>query len=77
MTVVLYTALLLLGVTLLALTVVRVLVGGLADASRRTPSSRPSPGESARRTLDVRYAAGELSTEEYQQRLRVLEGRDR
>ncbi len=72
MTVVLYAALLVVGVTLLVITAVRVLVGGLVDSSRRTPSGSPESGESALRMLDERYAAGELSTEDYRHRLRVL-----
>ena len=72
MTVVLYAALLVVGVTLLVITAVRVLVGGLADSSRRTPSGSPESRESALRILDERYAAGELSTEDYRHRLGVL-----
>ncbi|MCG2800373.1 MAG: SHOCT domain-containing protein [Cellulomonas sp.] len=77
MTMVLYAALLVVGVTLLALTAVRALAGGIADSPGRTTSARPASGRSARQILEERYAAGELSTEEYQHRLRVLQGRDR
>lgn len=65
-----YAVLLLLGLVLLGLTVARALLGGIAEPSERT-KVRPS----GRRILDERYATGELSTEEYQHRRRVLEGR--
>ena len=64
--------LLVVGLVLLGYTVARVLVAGLADGSGgadlRTPSSRPR----ARGVLDERYAAGELSTQEYEERRAVL-----
>jgi putative membrane protein len=72
MAVILYDVLLLVGLTLLVFTVLRVLIGGLAASSGR-PVGHRGPGGSARAILDERYAAGELSTEEYQHRLRVLE----
>jgi putative membrane protein len=71
MAVIVYAVLLLAGLTLLVLTVLRVLVGGLADSSGR-PVRHRGPGGFARAILDERYAAGELSNEEYQHRLRVL-----
>ena len=72
----LYGLLLVIGVVLLVVTAVRVLVGGLERGSERSARSRPSDG--ARRILEERYAANELSTEEYEHRLRVLEeGRSR
>lgn len=76
MTLVLYGALLVVGVTLLVITAVRVLVGGLADSSESTSTAQRGTGGSARRILEERYAAGELSTEEYHHRLRVLGRRD-
>lgn len=66
-----YGALLLFGLVLLVVTAVRVLVGGLATGEDR-PATPPQTSN-ARRILEERYAAGELSTEEYQHRLRVLE----
>lgn len=72
MATILYAALLLAGLTLLVFTVLRVLIGGLADSSGRTVG-HPGPGGSARAILDERYAAGELSHEEYQRRRHVLE----
>ena len=77
MTIVLYAALLVVGVTLLAITAVRALVGGIADSPGPGTSARPTSSRSARQILEERYAAGELSTEEYQDRLRVLQGGDR
>ncbi|WP_299932620.1 hypothetical protein [uncultured Nocardioides sp.] len=65
-----YGVLLVLGVALLAVTAVRVLAGGLETDSGRP--GRPSGTGGARQILEKRYAAGELSTEEYQHRSRVL-----
>lgn len=76
MTLVLYGVLLLVGVTLLIITALRVLVGGIADSSGRTSVAQRGSGGSAQRILEERYAAGELSTEEYHHRGRVLERRD-
>lgn len=76
MMVVLYGALLAVGLVLLAVTAVRVLAGGLAGPERTT-TARPGGGGAGLRVLDERYAAGELSTEEYRRRRRVLEGADR
>ena len=77
MTVVLYAVLVVVGVTLLAITAVRALVGGIADSPGPARSVGPTSSGSARQILGERYAAGELSTEEYQDRLRVLQGGDR
>jgi len=76
MTLVLYAVLMVVGVTLLVVTVVRVLVGGIAGSSDRRSVAQPAATGSARRILDERYAAGELSTEDYQHRRRVLEAGD-
>jgi putative membrane protein len=40
-----------------------------------TTGSRPRDERTPREILDRRYARGELTTEEYQERLRVLGGR--
>lgn len=77
MTMVLYAALLVVGVTLFAITAVRALVGGIADSPGPATSPRPASGSAAQQILEERYAAGELSTEEYQHRQRVLQGGDR
>lgn len=70
-----YTGLLVLGVVLLVVTVARLLVGGLENGSGQADRANPVGG--ALRILDERYAAGELSTEEYRHRLHVLEARTR
>jgi putative membrane protein len=70
----LYGALLVVGITLLAVTVVRVVAGGVTDSSAAPPAAPSGSDGSARRILDERYAAGELSSEDYQHRRRVLEG---
>jgi putative membrane protein len=74
MAMVVYAILLVVGVVLLLVTTLRVLVGGIADSSGGDRVARPVSSRSARAILDERYAAGELSVEEYQHRLRVLEG---
>ena len=71
---VLYAALLFLGVTLLAITAARVLLGGIADSPGSPKSARPTRTGSAQEILEERYAAGELSADEFQRRLRVLHG---
>ncbi|OLT38013.1 hypothetical protein BJF82_13985 [Kytococcus sp. CUA-901] len=82
-----FTALLIGGIALLAYTLARVLAGGLVHGptgagvpgrSRRdrTEDTAPADGSSARRILDERYAAGELSTQEYEHRRAVLAGRE-
>lgn len=70
MTALFFGVLLVFGVVLLVVTAVRVLVGGIATGSGRTGVPNRTGG--ARRILDERYAAGELTSEEYQHRLRVL-----
>ncbi|MBN9151147.1 MAG: SHOCT domain-containing protein [Cryobacterium sp.] len=58
------------GVVLLIILLVR-LVGG--RASRNTSDGQGTQGpSSARQVLDERYARGDLTTEEYQERVRVL-----
>jgi putative membrane protein len=76
MTTLFYAALLVLGLVLLVVTVVRVLVGGLDRGPDPARSQTGADGSRARGILDERYAAGELSTEEYRHRLRVLEERN-
>lgn len=74
MIIVLYAALLVVGVTLLAITAVRVLGGGIADSPGSATSARRTSTGSAQQILEERFAAGELSTDEFQRRLRVLQG---
>ena len=58
------------GVVLLIILLVRFLGGGVKrDGRDEQDARRPS---SARELLDERYARGELTTEEYQERIRVL-----
>jgi putative membrane protein len=65
-----FAILLTVGLVVLVVTVVRVLLGGVASAPGRTT---PRAGDSrARQILDERYAAGELSGQEYQHQRRVL-----
>lgn len=71
-------ALLLVGLVVLIVLLVRILGGGVrreGSASRGGAGSPPQPGTgSARQILAERYARGEIDTEEYQTRLRTLEG---
>jgi putative membrane protein len=69
----LFGLLLVVGLVLLAVLVIRTLAGG---ESSRSPSAPGPPASSrARKILDERYARGEVSTEEYQERLRTLDQR--
>jgi putative membrane protein len=66
----LFMALLLGGLVLLVVLLVRVLAGGTGG-----PVTGGEAGQRrARQILAERYARGEISTEEYQARLRALEG---
>jgi len=66
--------LIMVGSILLVVVLVRVMGGGFprgdGDGTDRPRQSHPEAP--ARRLLDERYARGELSTEDYQERLRVL-----
>lgn len=73
---VLFGLLMMVGLILLGVVLVRVMGGGLRRGGGTDRPSPSSPGDSARRLLDERYARGEVSTEEYQERLRVLGQRD-
>ena len=73
----LFGLLMMVGLILLGVVLVRVMGGGLRRGDGDTDRPSPgSPGASAGRLLDERYARGEVSTEEYQERLRVLGQRD-
>lgn len=67
----LFWLLLIIGVVLLVVVAARVLGGGV---TRGDGGDGRAPGERsrARQVLDERYARGEIATEEYQERLRVL-----
>ena len=67
--------LMMMGVILLIVVLVRAVGGGLRlrDSSHEERGRSPRVAETtAERILDERYARGELSTEEYHERLRVL-----
>jgi len=76
----LFWLLLLIGTMLLALLAMRAFSGGNSrSGTSRRPAGRPDADRAramgatpARRILDERYAKGELSTEEYRERLEVL-----
>lgn len=61
--------LLIVGVILLIVLLARLAGGGL----ERRNGSRYAGGSRAREILQERYARGELTTEEYRERLRILE----
>jgi putative membrane protein len=67
-------ALVVVGVVALVVLAVRAIGGGVSSRPS-TPGpadgAPPGPGR-ARELLDERYARGELTTEEYQERLRAL-----
>lgn len=65
----LFGLLVLVGIALLIFVAVRALGGGISGRS-----AAAAPGRSAaRQILDERLARGELSTEEYHERRRILE----
>ncbi len=66
----LFGALIVIGVVLLIVLLVRVLGGGVKRSTGREPDMQGA--SRARQILDERYARGDLSTEEYQERVRVL-----
>lgn len=73
----LFGVLMVLGLVLLGVVLVRVLGGGLSGSLRGGKVSArrgPEVERSAREVLGERYARGEVSTEEYQERLHVLRG---
>jgi putative membrane protein len=69
----LFWLLLLLGVVLLVVVAVRAVGGGVTrpPTGRPDPAARPGRGR-AREILDERYARGEITTEEYRERLAGL-----
>jgi|tagenome__1003787_1003787.scaffolds.fasta_scaffold18858723_2 putative membrane protein len=67
----LFWLLLLVGVVLLAVVALRAVGGGLTRGNRGAERLQQEPTR-ARQLLDERYARGELTTEEYRERLRVL-----
>jgi putative membrane protein len=63
------------GVVLLVVVAVRVFGGGISRATPTDAAGRPPGRGRAREVLDERYARGEISTEEYRERLQALEDR--
>lgn len=68
----LFGALLLVGLALLVVVAVRVLRGGASRGRDAAARDQPPVRSQARRVLDERYAHGELSTDEYHERVQVL-----
>lgn len=69
----LFWLLLVLGVVLLVVVAVRVIGGGVGPGGAdRSGNGSPQVRSSARQLLDERYARGDITTEEYQERLRAL-----
>ena len=68
----LFLVLLIVGIVVLVVVLVRVLASGTGGGPAAAAGGE-RPGR-AREILAERYARGEISTEEYQERLRVLEG---
>ncbi|VEH41179.1 Predicted membrane protein (DUF2078) [Kocuria rosea] len=71
--------LLILGTVVLIFVLVKTFTGGSGGGTRQGGSAPPT-GAGPRRSreiLEERYARGEISTEEYRERLRTLEEGDR
>lgn len=69
----LFWLLLVAGVVLLVVVAVRVVGGGGTRPTGDRPDAGARPGRSrARELLDERYARGEITTEEYRERLSAL-----
>jgi putative membrane protein len=64
--------LVLVGVALLVVVLVRVNKGGVSGSAPMRNGDRPSELGEARRILDERYARGDLTTEEYRERIQGL-----
>lgn len=62
----------LVGLALLVALLVRRSKGGVSGSGPVRNGARPAEVTEARRILDERYARGELSTEEYQERVHSL-----
>ena len=69
----LFWLLLVLGLVLLVVVAVRAVGGGGTRPTGDRPDAGAPPGRSrAREVLDERYARGEITTEEYRERLAAL-----
>ncbi len=63
------------GIVVLIVVLVRASSGGMSGGARQAippPVSGVPTGKTPRQILDERYAKGELTTEEYRERLTVL-----
>lgn len=71
----LFGVLIMVGVVLLIILLVRLIGGGVTrgGGTRGGDMTDAAPGPTARRILDERYARGDLTTEEYRERLRMLD----
>lgn len=72
----LFWLLLIVGLVVLAVVAVRALGGGVTRGSGDAGAAGVPMRSRARQVLDERYARGELTTEEYRERLQAL-GEDR
>lgn len=72
----LWGVLLLIGIGILVLLMVRILGGGIgggyAPPGAQGPGGAPMGKSRARQILDERFAAGELTAEQYREHLKVL-----
>jgi putative membrane protein len=69
----LFGALIVLGIVIIAVVVMQAKVGGLSGQGSPRVDNRTKENDHARAILNERYARGELTSEEYQQRLKALE----
>ncbi|MCQ6271915.1 SHOCT domain-containing protein [Pseudarthrobacter sp. R1] len=70
----LFWLLLIIGIVLLGILAVRAFSGGRTNRGEGSGPGGPGPADvsTARRILDERYARGDITTEEYRERLEVL-----
>ena len=76
----LFWILLIVGVVVLVVVLVKAFTGGTGGGTRQGGYAAPPTGAGPRRSreiLEERYARGEISTEEYRERLRTLDEGDR
>ena len=70
--------LVLVGVVVLVVVLIKAFTGGSPNAGRSGAGREPGTGVGrGREILEERYARGEISTEEYRERLLILEEGDR
>ncbi|ALU38937.1 hypothetical protein AS188_03335 [Kocuria flava] len=76
----LFWLLLIVGLVVLVFVLVKAFTGGPGGGTRQGGTAPPPTGAGPRRSreiLEERYARGEISTEEYRERLRTLEEGER